>query len=52
MTPEEIINVRNIELAAQANSRTLWQETSDFVYPYVQITSKFEEGTSMTFLFN
>ena len=48
MTPEEIINMRNIELSAQANSRTLWQETSDFVYPYVQITSKFEEGTPRT----
>ena len=48
MTPEEIINVRNIELAAQSNVRTLWQNTSDFVYPYVQITSKFEEGTPRT----
>lgn len=48
MTPEEIINMRNIELTAQANSRTLWQDTSEFVYPYVQITSKFEEGTPRT----
>ena len=48
MTPEEIINVRNIELTAQANIRNLWQETSNFVYPYVQITSKFEDGTRRT----
>ena len=44
MTPEEIINLRNIELSAQANIRTLWQDAADFVYPYVQITSEFEEG--------
>ena len=48
MTPEEIINIRNIELAAQGNTRTFWQETSNFVYPYVQITSKFEDGTRRT----
>ena len=48
MTPEQIINMRNIELSAQANSRTLWQNTSDFVYPYVQITSKFVDGTERT----
>ncbi len=48
MTPEEIINIRNIELTAQANIRNLWQDTSNFVYPYVQITSKFEPGTRRT----
>lgn len=48
MTPEEIINMRNIELSAQANIRTLWQDTSNFVYPYVQITSEFEDGTRRT----
>ncbi len=48
MTPEQIINLRNIELSAQANMRTLWQDTSDFVYPYIQITSKFEPGTRRT----
>ena len=48
MTPEEIINLRNVELSAQANIRNLWQETSDFVYPYVQITSKFHPGTPRT----
>lgn len=48
MTPEEIINMRNIELTAQANIRNLWQDTSNFVYPYVQITSKFEPGTRRT----
>ncbi len=48
MTPDEIINIRNIELATQGNIRTLWQDTSNFVYPYVQITSKFEDGTRRT----
>ncbi len=48
MTPEQIINLRNIELSAQGNIRNLWQETSDFVYPYIQITSKFEPGTRRT----
>ena len=48
MTPEEIINLRNIELSAQANIRTLWQDTSNFVYPYIQITSKFLPGTRRT----
>ncbi len=48
MTPEQIINMRNIELTAQANMRTLWQDTSNFVYPYIQITSKFEPGTRRT----
>ncbi len=48
MTPEEIINLRNVELTAQANIRTLWQDTSDFVYPYIQITSKFLPGTRRT----
>lgn len=48
MTPEEIINIRNIELAAQSNIRNLWQDTSNFVYPYIQITSKFEDGTRRT----
>ncbi len=48
MTPEQIIEMRNIERSAQANMRTLWQDTSDFVYPYIQITSKFEPGTPRT----
>ena len=48
MTLEEIINFRNIELAAQSNIRNLWQDTSNFVYPYIQITSKFEDGTRRT----
>ena len=48
MTPEEIINLRNVELSAQANIRNLWQDTSNFVYPYVQITSEFFPGTRRT----
>ncbi len=48
MTAEEIINMRNVELTAQGNIRNLWQDTSNFVYPYVQITSEFESGTRRT----
>ncbi len=48
MTPEQIIEMRNIEKSAQSNIRNLWQDTSNFVYPYVQITSKFEDGTRRT----
>jgi hypothetical protein len=48
MTPEQIINMRNIELSAQGNIRTLWQDTSNFVYPYVQITSEFTPGSRRT----
>ena len=48
MTPEEVINLRNIHLSAQANIRTLWQDTGDFLYPYVNITSTFAEGTPRT----
>ena len=48
MTPEQVITLRNVERSAQANIRNLWQDTSNFVYPYVQITSKFEPGTRRT----
>lgn len=48
MTAEEVINLRNIRLTAQANIRTLWQDTGDFLYPYVNITSTFAEGTPRT----
>ena len=48
MTPEQIIALRDIELSAQGNIRNLWQDTSNFVYPYIQITSKFEPGTRRT----
>ena len=48
MTPEEVINIRNIELAAQSNIRNLWQDTSNFVYPYVDITSVRAEGQPRT----
>ena len=48
MTPEEVINIRNIELSAQGNVRNLWQDTSDFVYPYVDITSTRAVGQPRT----
>ena len=48
MTPEQIIDIRNRELTRQANIRSIWQETADLLYPYVQITSKFLPGTRRT----
>ena len=48
MTPEQVIDVRNREKSRQSNIRTLWQDTSNYVYPYVQITAKFEPGTRRT----
>ena len=48
MTPEQIIDIRNRERSRQDNIRSLWQETADVVYPYVQITSKFIPGTQRT----
>jgi len=45
---EEIIDLRNRELAAQANIRSLWQETADKIYPYVQITATYEAGVPRT----
>jgi len=32
------------KLAKQSNIRTLWQETSDNLYPYAKITSSWEQG--------
>lgn len=48
MTAEEIINLRNIELAAQANVRSTWQDTSNYIYPYVDITTTRTPGTQRT----
>jgi len=48
MTPEEIIDLRNRELSAQGNIRSLWQDTADKLYPYVSITSEYAEGSSRT----
>lgn len=48
MTPEEVINMRDIQLSAQSNIRSLWQDAGDFLYPYVNITSTFAEGTPRT----
>ncbi len=45
---EEIIDLRNRELSAQANIRNLWQETGDKMYPYVQITSQYADGQPRT----
>lgn len=45
---EEIIDLRNRELTLQANIRSLWQQTGDKLYPYVQINATFEPGTKRT----
>ena len=45
---EEIVNLRNRELTAQANIRSLWQSTSDKLYPYVQINATYEPGSRRT----
>lgn len=45
---EEIIDLRNRELAAQAHIRNLWQQTANKLYPYVQIDSTFEPGSIRT----
>ncbi len=47
-TPEEVIGIRDTELAAQSNIRNLWQDTSRYIYPYVNITSLFSPGTPRT----
>lgn len=44
----DIIDLRNRELALQANMRSLWQQTANKLYPYVQIDSTFEEGSIRT----
>ncbi len=45
---DEIIDLRNRELALQANIRALWQQTANKLYPYVQIDSTFEPGSIRT----
>ena len=45
---EEVINLRNRELTAQANIRSLWQSTSEKLYPYVQIDATYEPGSRRT----
>ena len=48
MNAEQIINLRNRELSAQSNIRSLWQQTADKLYPYVQIDSTYEPGSIRT----
>ncbi len=45
---EQVIDLRNRELALQANIRSLWQQTANKLYPYVQIDSTFEPGSIRT----
>ena len=45
---EDIIDLRNRELTQQANIRSLWQQTGDKLYPYVQINATFEPGSMRT----
>ena len=44
----EIIDLRNRELQAQTNIRNLWQQTSNKLYPYIQVDSIFEPGSIRT----
>lgn len=44
----EIIDLRNRELQAQAQIRSLWQQTANKLYPYVQIDATFEPGSIRT----
>jgi hypothetical protein len=45
MSAEEIINLRNRELNAQLNIRSLWQDTADHIYPYIDINSESAIGS-------
>ncbi len=45
---EEIVDMRNRELAAQGNIRSLWQQTANKLYPYVQIDATYEPGSMRT----
>ena len=45
---EEIIDLRNRELQAQANIRNLWQQTANKLYPYIQVNTIFEPGSIRT----
>jgi len=48
MTPEQVIDFRNREKARQSNIRSKWQDTADFVYPYIHITDEKSAGESDT----
>lgn len=48
MTAQEIIALRNRELSGQSNARSLWQDTADYMYPYVNIDCNYEAGTART----
>jgi len=45
---EEIIDLRNRELQLQGNIRSLWQQTANKLYPYVQINATYETGSIRT----
>jgi len=45
MTAEEVIKLRDRELLAQSNIRSLWQETAERMYPYVNINSSSVAGS-------
>ena len=48
MTAKEIIDRRNNELQLQTQMRTLWQETADKLYPYIQLDSTSPVGSART----
>ena len=47
-TAKEYIQLQKTEEDKQSNTRRLWQDTADTMYPYVQITSTYESGTPRT----
>lgn len=48
LTAKEYIQLQQIEESRQSNIRSLWQDTADIMYPYVQIVSTYESGTPRT----
>jgi len=45
---EEIIDLRNRELSLQGNIRSLWQQTANKLYPYINVNATFEPGSIRT----
>lgn len=47
-TAQEYIQLQKLEESNQSNIRNLWQETGDQIYPYVQITTTYQNGIPRT----
>ncbi len=48
MTAQKIVSLWEKLRTDQSNARSLWQDTADHIYPYVQIETLFEAGTPRT----